>query len=377
VSAALVASSEGATATVVLNSFTEIGLERIVGPHTAWVNVSREFVLSGLARTVPPGLVGLEILEDQVIDDRFIDALRALKAHGYRLALDDFEYTPRAEALLRLVDVVKLDILKLGREKLAWHVERLRPYGVALLAEKLETRSDHAYCADVGCDLFQGFFFRQPELVRDRGIAASRLSLVQVVAALHDPAVDFTALEHLISRDVALSYRLLRYINSAFFGLHCEVRSIGHALALLGVENLRHWATLSVLASIDDKPPELTITALVRARFCELAGEHVTGMAPGELFTLGLFSVIDALMDAPIVDVLASIPFPQEMREALITHGGRSGLLLECLCALEDADFEQAQSFVPNAGELYLEALVWANDAAAPLFGQLDAAAAA
>jgi c-di-GMP phosphodiesterase len=376
VSEALVASSEGATATVVLNSFTEIGLERIVGSHTAWVNVSREFVLSGLARTVPPGLVGLEILEDQVVDDRFINAIRALKSHGYRIALDDFEYGPGAEALLPLVDVVKLDMLKLGREKLAWHVERLRPYGMSLLAEKLENRADHAYCAEIGCDLFQGFFFRQPELVRDRGIAANRLSLLQVVAALQDPSVDFAALEHLISRDVALSFRLLRYINSAFFGLHCEVRSIGHALALLGVENLRHWATLSVLASIDDKPPELTVTALVRARFCELAGLQVPSATPGELFTLGLFSVIDALMDAPIVDVLASIPFPQEMREALIAHGGESGELLECVTSLEAADFDQAQAIVPNAGELYLESLVWANDAAAPLFGQLDAAAA-
>jgi len=377
VSEALVASSEGATATVVLNSFTEIGLERIVGAHTAWVNVSREFVLSGLARTVPPGLVGLEILEDQVIDDRFVSALRALKEQGYRLALDDFEYGPHAEPLLSLVDVVKLDLLALGRERLARHVERLKPYGVAILAEKLETRADHAYCAEIGCDLFQGFFFRQPELVRDRGIAANRLALLQVVSALQDPDVDFAELEHLIARDVALSFRLLRYINSAFFGLHCEVRSIGHALALLGVENLRHWATLSVLASIDDKPAELTVTALVRARFCELAGaDRLADQNASELFTLGLFSVIDALMDAPIVDVLASIPFPQEMREALITHSGERGELLECVTALEAADFDEAQSTVPNAGELYLEALVWANDAATPLFGELDAAAA-
>jgi EAL and modified HD-GYP domain-containing signal transduction protein len=376
VSEALVATAEGATATVVLNSFTEIGLERIVGPHTAWVNVSREFILSGLAGTVPPGLVGLEILEDQVIDDRLISALQVLKAQGYRLALDDFEYGPHAEPLLPLVDVVKLDMLALGREKLTRHVELLKPYGVTLLAEKVESRADYAFSAAAGCDLFQGFFFRQPELVRDRGIAANRLALLQVVSALQDPFVDFSDLEHLIARDVALSFRLLRYINSAFFGLNREVRSIGHALALLGVENLKHWATLSVLASIDDKPAELTITALVRARFCELAGDRLADSPPGELFTIGLFSVIDALMDAPIVDVLASIPFPQEMRDALITHRGDQGRLLDCVTALEAADFDHAQSIVAGAGELYLEALVWANDAATPLFGELDAAAA-
>lgn len=376
VAEALVADPEAATAIVVLNSFTEIGLERIVGPHTAWINVSREFVLSGLARTVPPGLVGLEILEDQLIDERFIAAVEGLKAQGYRLALDDFEYSPGADPLLALVDVVKLDLLALGREELARHVEVLKPYGVTLLAEKLETRDDYAFCAAVGCDLFQGFFFRQPELVRNRGVAANRLSLLQAVAKLQDPTVDLAALEQLISRDLALSFRLLRYINSVFFGLRSEVRSIGQALALLGVEKLRHWATLSLLATIDEKPTELTVTALVRARFCERAGQQLPGASPGQLFTLGLFSVIDALLDAPIADVIASIPFPQEMREALIGHGGPQGELLRCVIALEAADFDQAESIVATAGELYLESLVWANDAAAALFGEAQAVAA-
>jgi EAL and modified HD-GYP domain-containing signal transduction protein len=371
---ALVVNAEGATATVVLNSFTEIGLERIVGASTAWINVSRDFVLGGLAHMVPPDVAVLEILEDQVIDDGFVAALEALKAQGYRLALDDFEYSPSADPLLPLVDIVKLDFVALGREGIARHVKQLRPYGVTLLAEKLETREDYAYCAELGCDLFQGFFFCKPELVRNRGIAANRLSLLQTVSALQDPTVDLTALEQLVSRDVALSFRLLRYINSAFFGLRMEVRSIGQALALLGVERLRHWTTLSLLASIDDKPPELTVTALVRARFCEQAAARLG--SPGQLFTLGLFSVIDALMDAPIAEVIASIPFPQEMRAALIDHSGPQGQLLDCVGALEAADFDRAQSIIANAGELYLEALVWANDAAQALFDQAEAVAA-
>jgi EAL and modified HD-GYP domain-containing signal transduction protein len=371
---ALVVNAEGATATVVLNSFTEIGLERIVGASTAWINVSRDFVLNGLAGTVPPDVAVLEILEDQVIDDDFVTALKKLKAQGYRLALDDFEYSASTDAILPLIDIVKLDFLALGWEGMARHVKYLRPYGLTLLAEKLETREDYAYCTELGCDLFQGFFFCKPELVRNRGIAANRLSLLQTVSALQDPTVDLAALEQLVSRDVALSFRLLRYINSAFFGLRMEVRSIGQALALLGVERLRHWTTLSLLASIDDKPPELTVTALVRARFCEQAGASLG--SPGQLFTLGLFSVIDALMDAPIADVIASIPFPEEMRAALIDHAGEQGRLLECVGALEAADFDRAQSIVPDAGELYLESMVWANDAAQALFDQAASVAA-
>jgi len=376
VNEAIIASPEGATATVVLNSFTEIGLQQMVGSKTAWINVSREFVLSGLAPAVPAGAVGLEILEAEVVDDDVIAALETLKHHGYELALDGFRGGPRADQLLVLVDVVKLDLLALGHDALREHVTRVKPYGVKVLAEKLENRRDHAFCATSGCDLFQGYFFCRPQVVRQAGIAANRLALLRVVSALHEPGVELSDVEHLIANDVALSFRLLRYINSAFFGLRGEVRSVGQALALLGIENVRRWATLSVLAGIDDKPAELTITALVRAHFCERAGEQLGIARPAELFTLGMFSVIDALMDAPMNEVLASLPFPADMREALVHHRGEKGLLLECLTMLEAADFDGAKTIVSHAGDLYLESLMWANGAAESLFGGLDAAAA-
>ena len=367
---AMIANPEGATATVVMNSFTEIGLERIVGAHTAWINVSREFLLGGLAQTVPPGLVLLEILEDQLIDDMLIAAVKKLKRRGYQLALDDFQYGPEAEPLLALVDVVKLDLLALGHENLSREVARLKPYGVALLGEKLETQEDYSYCANAGCQLFQGYFFCHPELVHGRRVDANRMALLEMLAALQDPAVELSVLERMISRDVGLSYRLLSYINSAFFGLRRQVRSIGQALALLGVENLKHWAALSIFAGIDDKPAELTVTALVRARFCELAGDRLPETGRSELFTLGLFSVIDALMNSPIDEVLAKIPFPADMRDALITRRGEKGCLLECITALEQGDFERSQEIIPNAGELYLDCIAWANDAAEPLLGR-------
>jgi c-di-GMP phosphodiesterase len=248
---------------------------------------------------------------------------------------------------------------------------------MTLLAEKVESHAEHAFCAELGCDLFQGFFFCRPELLHNRGIVANRASMLQIVAALQDPTVQLGQLERMIGRDVGLSFRLLRYINSAFFGLRFEISSIGQALALLGVENLRRWATLTVLASIDGKPPELTVTALVRARFCEQAGEQIAGPRPGELFTLGLFSVIDALMDAPIDEVVGMIPFPSDMCDALIERKGEKGALLNCVTALEAGDFDRAQRLVRGAGDLYVEALMWANEASQALFEQPAAAAAA
>jgi EAL and modified HD-GYP domain-containing signal transduction protein len=373
---ALIDNPEQATATVLLNAITELDLKRVVGNRTAWINVSREFVLGGLALAIPPGVVGLEIPEDRLGGDDLVEALQGLKEHGHKLALDDFRCRPESEAALELFDVVKLNTVELGHRNLAEQVERLRPYPALVLADKLGTRSEHEFCVEAGCDLFQGYFFCRPAVVGTRGIEANRLALLQVVAALNDPAIELEDIEQLIVRDVGLSFRLLRYVNSAFFGLRGEVRSIGQALALLGVENVRRWATLSVLASVDNKPSELTLTALIRARFCELAAAHLGFISPAEAFTLGLFSVIDGMLDAPMHDVAASLPLADDMREALVLRRGPKGQLLDSVTSLEEGNEEKATGLIEAAGELYLESLIWANGAAESLFGQRDAAPA-
>ncbi len=368
-------SATAATATVVLNALTELDLERIVGTRTAWVNISREFVVGGLARAIPSKLVGLEIPETEQFDEEMLAALRQLKGEGYKLALDGFRYREGSEQLLELFDVVKLNMTELGREPLKELVERLKPYEGKLVAEKLATQADHEFCVDAGCDLFQGYFFCRPAVACTRGIAANRLALLQVAAALNDPAVQLEQIEQLIAHDVALSFRLLRYVNSAFFGLRGDVRSIGQALALLGLDNVKRWSTLSVLASIDDKPTELTVTALIRARFCELAGEALGIAGAAELFTLGLFSVLDAMMDAPMIDVVSSLPLAVEMRDALVSHKGKRGLLLQCVAALETGEISDLPSVVDGAGDLYLESMMWANAAAESLFSAAAPAA--
>jgi EAL and modified HD-GYP domain-containing signal transduction protein len=372
-----IADAEGATARVVLNLLTELELKRIVGNKTAWVNVSREFVLGGLAEAIPPTLVGLEIPESELADEEMIIAVRNLKQRGYHLALDDFRHRPGSEPLLELFDVIKLNMPELGAEALVEQVERLKPFGGTLVAERLATQEDHELCVNAGFDLFQGYFFCRPSMVAARGIAANRLALLQVVAALNDPEVQLEGVEQLIARDVALSFRLLRYVNSAFFGLRGDVRSIGQALALLGVDNVKRWATLSVMASIDDKPTELTTTALIRARFCELAGPQFGIATPAELFTLGLFSVLDAMMDSPMHDVVGSLPLAADIRDALVRRRGKLGLLLDCVCSLETGEYGYAPSMVDRAGEHYFDALLWAETAAQSLLGEPPAEPAA
>ncbi len=359
---------ERATATVVLNSFTELDLKRIVGRKTAWVNVGRDFVVDGLAHVIPASLGGLEISESEDFDEELIDALAELKAQGYRLALDGFGSVSHTASLLELFDVVKLNVLDLGHDGLSDAVAQLEGYPCQVLAHRVATHADHEFCAELGCDLFQGYFFCQPAVVATRQISANRLALLQVVAALQRPEVELSDVDQLVARDVALSFRMLRYVNSAFFGVRSEVRSIGHALALLGLDNARRWATLSILASVDDKPTELTLTALTRARFCELAGEELELAGGSELFTLGLFSVIDALMDTPMQDVVESLPLADDMRAALVHRHGPLGELLDAVAAREQGE-SGVGATVPHADELYLRSVIWANTAAESLFG--------
>jgi EAL and modified HD-GYP domain-containing signal transduction protein len=366
---ALIDDAERATATVVLNTLTELDMDRIVAGKTAWINASREFVLDDLIQAVPPSVIGLEVPETEQFDDEMVEALRELKQAGYKLALDDYRSREGSDAVLELFDVVKLSMPELGRQQLRELAAKLRPLPALVLADKLGTRPEHEVCIAAGCDLFQGYFFCRPAVVGTRGISANRLALLQVVAALNDPAIELSEIEQLVVRDVALSFRLLRYVNSAFFGLRGDVRSIGQALALLGVENVRRWATLSTLATVDNKPTELTLTALIRARFCELAGAHRGIASTAELFTLGLFSVIDGMMDAPMHDVVASLPLAEDMREALVSRHGQMGQLLNCVTELEAGEDGPASGFVPDAGDIYLEALMWANSAAESLFG--------
>jgi c-di-GMP phosphodiesterase len=360
---AIVSDHDEATSTVVVNAFTEIGLDNVVGDRRAWINVSRDFLLGGFARALPRSRVVLELLEDQQVDDELLETLADHRSHGYQIALDDFCGNEELLPVLPHVDIVKVDLLGRDPAAIAEDCKRLARYDVKILAEKVETREEYERCLELGFDMFQGYFFCKPERMEAQRVAPNRLSMLELVAALQDPEIELRQLEVLVTRDIALSYRLLRYINSAFFGLRREVSSIGRALVLLGIENVKKWATLSIFAGVDDKPRELIETALVRARFCELAGDEGSG---DRLFTLGLFSVVDALMDAPMETVLETMPFPDEMRTALIDHTGPDGELLEAALSFERGEFKPPTD---RFGSAWIESMAWATNAADELFG--------
>jgi c-di-GMP phosphodiesterase len=362
-----------ATTRVVLDSLTELGLDNVVGSKHAWINVSRDFLLNGLVSALPAERVGVEILEDQMVDDAFLAAVAEARKQGFQIALDDFTLGTGGDRLLGHVDFIKLDMLALGRDGLAEHVRRLSRLDVQLVAEKVETPEDHAFARRLGCHRFQGFFYRRPELLSRRRIDVGRASLMRLLCRLQDPNTTPEEIRNDVIADVGLSLRLLRYINSASVGMPHVVSSVAQALTLLGPAHLRRWASLTAFAGLANERSELARTALVRARFCELADPGQPSGAP-QRFTLGLFSVMDALTDSTLEEALAAVPFPPDMREALIAHTGPLGRLLDAVLALEEGSFELAEALCPAAGEAYLQALGWADatvaaldDAAAPV----------
>ena len=356
-----------ATSQVIVNVFMELGLDQIVGSHWAFINITRSFITTSAPLPFPKDRVVLEILEDIRPDQEVIDGLRDLTSQGYVVALDDFVFHESLRPLVELAHIIKIDLMTLSRDKLDEHVRLLRKHEVKLLAEKIETEEEFEYCKSLGFDYFQGYFLSKPSIVQGAQLPPNRLSVLQLLAKMQDPNFDAKDLERLISNDVALSYKLLRYMNSAFFAFPKEIDSIRQAVVYLGTRAIKTWVSLLAVAGLGDKPAELVTQAMHRARMCELLARTARRPNPESYFTVGLFSLLEALMEAPLEKILESLPFSEDMRNALLKQQGPYGEALACVIAYERGDFQHAnfERLTPaQTTRAYLEAVHWADESA-------------
>lgn len=356
--------ADEATSQVILNTFTEIGLDKIVEDKMAFINLTRSFVLGDYSLPLSKAGLGLEILENITIDQPVIEAVQRLSSQGYTIVLDDFVYHESLRPLVELADIIKIDVQTLPDSEVQRHVEILRKHTVKLLAEKVETHEVFEFCNRLGFDYFQGFFFCQPHIIKGQRIPPNRLVTLRLLAKLQDPVTSIRELETLISQDVSMSYKLLRSLNSAFYSLPRKIESIHQALVMLGNQWLKTWASLLLLSSIHDKPQELMQMAMVRAKMCELLAT-AKRLSPKEtFFTAGLFSVLDALMDQSMEDVLNALPLSQEINDALLRREGNLGAVLQCVMDYERGNWDAVLHIGLQQGEItqaYLEAITWAN----------------
>ncbi len=345
------------------------GIERLTRGRRAFVNCSREFLVRDYAALLPRERVVIEILENTDPDDEVVDACRRLKKAGFTIALDDFVEAAAWGPLIDLADCIKVDFLATPAETQFHFCREYSRRNIRMLAEKVETYADFDRAREYGYSLFQGYFFSRPEILTRHDVPAYKLNYLRVLQAANRRELDPQEIAHHIKAEASLSYRLLRYLNSPAFFLATEVRSIPHALMMLGERGIRRWVSLVAIACMgEDKPQELLLLPLMRARLCELlaplAGEEG---AASDLFLMGLLSAIDAILDMKMEDVLAEIAIRTEIRDALLGKPNEFRWVFEVALAYERgawAEFEQAAARVaiPTdlVSDLYIKSMEWA-----------------
>ena len=355
------------TAKVLSNALIDMGLDKISGGKKVHINASPTFILSDLSELLPASKVGIEICDPTTINHDILDACKELKEKGYELILDDITYTPDLEPLIELVDIVKVDISSVN--DLTSEVRKLRQHNVQLLASKVESYADYEKTQNLGFNYFQGFFFCKPEIVKGKTMPESKVNILRALQKVLTANV-VAEINDVIKQDLSLSYRLLKYINSAAFGMQREIESIEQALVLLGLNNARRWLSLLSLASLGEgKPLELMRTALYRGHLVESISNGLHEEATGDDFLLGMFSVLDALLDQPMQEAIQDLALPNPVRDALLHDGAAMSHKLNVVRALETAAWDDVAHWgkqhsalkVTDLMTLHTEALAWSD----------------
>lgn len=348
-----------------------MGLDVLSDGRRAFINCTRDILLKDYITLLPPAQTAVEVLETVPVDDLVKAACRRLKDGGYLIALDDFAVNDPRESLVDLADVIKVDMRATSAQDAAAMVKRYSAKKCQLLAEKVETRDEFLAAKKAGFVYFQGYFFRRPELMQAREIPANRAIYLRLLQAISRPELDPRELEDAIKHEASLCYRLLRYLNSPIFGFSTQIKSIRHALAILGEREVRRWLRLVVtLSATQNKPTDLVLSALVRARFGELLAPKVKH-GESDLFLVGLLSLMDAILEVNMGVVLEGIALDQEAHNVLMGEPSILSPFYRLMLAQEAGEWQTvkttneelhlADSFV---AESHWQAMQWAREMA-------------
>ena len=318
-----ISDGDQASSVTLLNAFMEIGLDRITGPHKAFINLTRHFFVDMPPIPFAHDRVVLEVLEDVEVDDVLLQGISNMAAQGFQLAMDDYAFQPQLGPILPLVKYIKVEIRPDGMPELVRRMPELRATGAKLLAEKVETAEQFQQLKDLGFHYFQGYFFARPNLIQSDRVGENSAMVMQLLARLNDPDVMMREIVTLVSQDPGLSFKVLRWVNSAAIGLRSKVESIQRAVVLMGLERIRAWTTLFVNVG------------LLRANLCERLCRLCRAGAADTAYTVGLLSVLDAMMSRPMDDLVRELPLSDEIKRAIALREGIYGRLLEHACRIE------------------------------------------
>lgn len=366
-----------ATAQVLVNAFGEMGISEVLGSHRGFINLNAELLHSDLIEMLPKQQVMLELLETIKIDDAIIARCHELKAKGFSLALDDVvELSDDIKPLLNVVEVIKLDLMAIEPARLPALVKEFKRYPIKLLAEKVEDREQARHYMNLGFDLFQGYHFARPETLSGKRSDPSKMVLIRLLSMMMSDAEN-DEIEEAFKQHADLTYNLMRMVNSAGFGLSTKISSLKHGLVILGRQPLRRWVQLLLYAS---NKGEVTVNPLMqlaatRGKLLELVARQER---PGDsdyadrAFMVGMLSLLDALLNEPLPEILARMSLQEDVESALLQHEGGLGELLTLCEKIEAGDIDSIQEKLPAHPSLtvdainkaQMEALGWANNIA-------------
>lgn len=359
---------EIATTSLLSSSFFTVGIDKVTAGKIAFINFTEELIEKGTPQLFCSGKMMVEILENVAPSKEVIASCKELKEQGYEIALDDFVYDKKFDDLLYLSDIIKIDFRTTSQEKIVEMVHSLKKYDCKLLAEKVETYEEFGKAMELGFDYFQGYFFAKPEILQNKELSGSQMTLMRLISQINSAEFDVQSLTETISHDVSITYKLLTYINSAYFGRLQPISSISQAIAYLGEQGFKLFASLIITSKLaKDKPDALVKMATIRARFLELVGNELK-IDSSEMFLLGLFSIIDAMLDRNMEEILKQLPLSDKINAALLDRTGDLFIYIRLIETYETGNwvafrFAQKRSGVDNQKliDFYLEAIEWAD----------------
>jgi EAL and modified HD-GYP domain-containing signal transduction protein len=354
-----------------LDSSLLFGLETLCRHSRAFVNCTRDILLKDLVTLLPPDQTVVEILETVEPEDRVVAACQRLKKSGYMIALDDFEPDDKRVPLCPYADIIKVDVRATNPDQQARILSSFGSSHCKLLAEKVETHGEFESTRKMGYSYFQGYFLFKPELIVGREVPASRLRQLRLLEMVSRPELDLRELEKALKLEASICYRLLRYLNSPIFGFALEIKSVRHAMAILGERELRRWTRMVVaLGMAEQRCSELIIVGLTRARFCELLSEHLR--SSHDLFLMGLLSTMDAILEIEMDALLEQLPIDHVLKDTLLSRETSLRPLYRLLLAHESGEWAEASTLAQQLGltdervaDTWWQALTWAQEAAA------------
>jgi c-di-GMP phosphodiesterase len=342
---------------------SSVAIEELVGDNLAHLPVSRELLLKLGIPPVRPDRVMLRIDYETAVDPELVDIVPAMAGRGYALVLHDLPSPDFDPALLDSFGTVEVDLSAWDDAQVATAIVKIQAGRATPLAIGLRDHRDFERAKLFGFELFAGRFFASGRMTQVRKVPVGSLDTLISLARLQGEAAEIEELETVINRDVGLSVRLLRYINSAYFGMRSDITSIRQAVMMLGARALSRWALLVALTGGPSTPRELSVMALTRARMCELLGAGRNDVGEDQLFTIGLLSTAEALLDLPLETIVRELALADQITAALLRHEGPAGSILDAVLAYEAGtfDIESMRPHLFSIAKAYRDALRWAQ----------------